>query len=316
MIHWIKISIIAGSVTAGIFTTSCNNVQNKSSDMENHQHDKMDRIYACPMHPEVTGKQGDKCPTCGMDLEWVQTTTNNIEVKITSTPQVIEAGKPTLLSISITENGKPTQLEVAHEKKIHFIVVNEELTWFDHLHPQEQANGNYTVTETFPNGGKYISFADFKTNGGAPTLNKQELEVSGNVVKKTDTVSNKWISNIDGYTVTLVNGNDFKTNRTQHLGVSIGKNGKQLSGKDVETYLGAVAHMVMISKEDKEFKHIHPISNERFPIYGETSFEKPGIYRMWVQFQTNGQVHTADFTVDVKHGDKESGEEKPQDHHH
>lgn len=26
-------------------------------------------VYACPMHPEVTGKAGDKCSKCGMDLE-------------------------------------------------------------------------------------------------------------------------------------------------------------------------------------------------------------------------------------------------------
>jgi hypothetical protein len=25
--------------------------------------------YACPMHPEVTGKEGDKCSKCGMYLE-------------------------------------------------------------------------------------------------------------------------------------------------------------------------------------------------------------------------------------------------------
>ena len=24
--------------------------------------------YSCPMHPKVTGKQGDKCSKCGMDL--------------------------------------------------------------------------------------------------------------------------------------------------------------------------------------------------------------------------------------------------------
>ena len=24
--------------------------------------------YACPMHPEVTGNAGDKCPKCGMNL--------------------------------------------------------------------------------------------------------------------------------------------------------------------------------------------------------------------------------------------------------
>ena len=24
--------------------------------------------YACPMHPEITGKEGDKCSKCGMKL--------------------------------------------------------------------------------------------------------------------------------------------------------------------------------------------------------------------------------------------------------
>jgi len=28
--------------------------------------------YACPMHPEVTGKAGDKCPKCKMDLQPVK----------------------------------------------------------------------------------------------------------------------------------------------------------------------------------------------------------------------------------------------------
>ena len=25
-------------------------------------------VYSCPMHPNMTGKKGDKCPTCGMTL--------------------------------------------------------------------------------------------------------------------------------------------------------------------------------------------------------------------------------------------------------
>lgn len=25
-------------------------------------------VFACPMHPEVTGKEGDKCSKCGMAL--------------------------------------------------------------------------------------------------------------------------------------------------------------------------------------------------------------------------------------------------------
>ena len=36
------------------------------------QHDEMEMAYACPMHPEVTGKEGDTCSKCGMKLEPVK----------------------------------------------------------------------------------------------------------------------------------------------------------------------------------------------------------------------------------------------------
>ncbi len=29
-------------------------------------------VYACPMHPEITGKAGDKCSKCKMDLKPVK----------------------------------------------------------------------------------------------------------------------------------------------------------------------------------------------------------------------------------------------------
>lgn len=66
----IKKSIVICSAFAGLFLTACNNTQNKSSNMENYQHANTTSVYACPMHPEETGKQGDKCSKCGMDLEF------------------------------------------------------------------------------------------------------------------------------------------------------------------------------------------------------------------------------------------------------
>jgi hypothetical protein len=40
------------------------------NDMDMKDHAKMtgDAKFACPMHPEVTGKEGDKCHKCGMKL--------------------------------------------------------------------------------------------------------------------------------------------------------------------------------------------------------------------------------------------------------
>lgn len=192
--------------------------------------------------------------------------------------------------------------------KIHLMVVSEDLTWFHHIHPEEQPDGMYTITETFPDGGKYLLFADFKPSGADQIVNKQEIEVKGTRSINNEDVSNKWISKVDGYTVTLANGSDFKTNKTQYLEIFIEKEGKILKESDLQQYLGASAHIVMISKVDKDFLHIHPVSDNRFPIFAQTHIEKAGVYRMWAQFKIDGQVHTADFTIDVKTGEKNDQE--------
>ena len=38
-------------------------MNDKTKMMENHE-----KMYACPMHPEVQGKMNDKCSKCGMEL--------------------------------------------------------------------------------------------------------------------------------------------------------------------------------------------------------------------------------------------------------
>ncbi len=38
-------------------------MNNKLNTMENHE-----EMYACPMHPEITGKMGEKCSKCDMKL--------------------------------------------------------------------------------------------------------------------------------------------------------------------------------------------------------------------------------------------------------
>lgn len=249
-----------------------------------------------------------------MDLELAQKdNTENVEVKIIATPQKIEAGKPTQLTVAITKDGKNAVLDVIHEKQIHMLIVNEELTWFNHIHPTKQADGKHTVTETFPYAGKYLVFTDFKASNALATVNKEEIVVAGNVTAKPDAIKNKWVSKVGGYTVILANGNNFKTNRPQHMGISIEKDGKFITEKDIQPYLGAAAHIVAIGKTDKDFLHIHPTSNKKYPIFGETRFEKAGVYRIWAQFQLGGKVHTADFTVNVSAG-KAVIESKPHNH--
>lgn len=230
--------------------------------------------------------------------------TNKPEVKISSEPQIIEACKPAFFLISVTKNDKNIPLEVVNTMKIHLLLVNEELTWFDHIHPEEQTDGTYFVSETFPSAGKYLLFVDYKPMGGEAAVSTHAIEVQGKQLPSSPELQTKLVAAIDDYLVTLTNRNNLKTNRKQSLQFSIERNGTKLLEKDMQPYLGATAHIVMISKADKDFIHIHSMSDHRFPIYAETYIEKPGLYRMWVQFKINEKVHTADFTVVVSEGIK------------
>jgi len=66
---------IVGTLACSIIVTGC---ISKAKQEQNEEHDAMRNdstqiVYACSMHPEVTGKKGDKCSKCGMDLEEVKT---------------------------------------------------------------------------------------------------------------------------------------------------------------------------------------------------------------------------------------------------
>ncbi len=71
---------IAGFLASTVLITGCNNKkaeQQEQKEAEEHEHAEgedhdHDMVYACPMHPEVTGKEGDKCSKCGMKLELVK----------------------------------------------------------------------------------------------------------------------------------------------------------------------------------------------------------------------------------------------------
>lgn len=87
------LALISGLFVSSMFVTSCGSKKEQNSeehehtetDTTSHHHDemKMDSTamhdmdttqvaYACPMHPEVTGKEGDKCSKCGMKLAVVK----------------------------------------------------------------------------------------------------------------------------------------------------------------------------------------------------------------------------------------------------
>jgi len=279
-------------------------------------HTEHSNAYACPMHPEVTGHKGDKCPKCGMSLEKVDTE-DNIAMELVTNPGSIAVGKEAELVFTPKDKSDSTvvvELQETHEKLIHVIAVNEELTWFDHIHAEPDNTGAYKVRETFPAPGRYLVYADYKSTVGGPQTDRLEVNVVGNKnVSSQHQHQAKIKTETDGYALSIPDGKNLTTGAVS-LPIVLEKDGKKLQRSDIQNYLGAVAHIILISQDDKDFIHIHPESSEISPIHAHADISKPGQYRMWVQFQTNGKVHTADFTLNFQQ--RENATQKSHEHSH
>lgn len=56
------------SLIATFLTVSCNQKEKEEATLNSEKTEKTAELYACPMHPEVTGVAGSECPECGMEL--------------------------------------------------------------------------------------------------------------------------------------------------------------------------------------------------------------------------------------------------------
>ncbi len=275
--------------------------------------------FACPMkcEGEKTYPVAGKCPVCGMDLEPVSGAAAEVmyDMWLTTTPEVPEAGKPTLLVFTPKIKGNDAAqvpLDEVHENKIHVILVSKDLAWYDHIHPAFQADGSYTIQESFPAGGEFIIFADYQPTGAANQVVRRSLIVNGTTKKTEQFNTESLTTTTDGYKVVLKpSTGKFLTNNMNHIGVEVTKDGAPV--KNFENIMGAKGHLVIISGDSQKYLHVHPDEVEgKLDLH--TQFDQAGIYRAFFQFQTNGNLHTSYFTLDVKEG-KPGELESPEGHH-
>src|SRR5258706_5853965 len=170
------------------------------------------------MHPEVTGKEGDTCPKCGMKLTKLQLEASKNYVMVFKAEPSVVAGKTAVLSFTPTKEGDEQEsvpLDIQHDKKIHLIVVSKDLSYFDHIHPEIQSTGIYQIkvlgkdenyskgkfqNEThFDQGGDYVLFADYLPTGATHQLERIELKVDGPIYKPQSFTKEKLVATTDGF---------------------------------------------------------------------------------------------------------------------
>jgi hypothetical protein len=69
----------------------------------------------------------------------------------------------------------------------------------------------------------------------------------------------------------------------------------------LEPYLGNWAHMLVASEDLIDLMHLHPfLATGDAHVQFKVIFPRSGLYRIWTQFQRQGEVNTVMFTVPVK----------------
>jgi hypothetical protein len=214
---------------------------------------------------------------------------------------VMPAGVPHQYAFKILgPDGRPvTRYIVNHEKNLHFIAVRHDLTGFQHLHPAMAPDGTWSVPLTLPTPGIWRLYADFitldPTGQQVPLTLAVDATITGSYAPQPLPPPSRTVE-ADTFTVTLEG--TPQVNATQPLSFRVFANGSPVT--DLEKYLGAYGHLVVIRDGDLGYLHVHP---EDQLVGGAVKFwlsaPSSGRYRMYFEFQKAGAVHRAELTVDL-----------------
>jgi hypothetical protein len=217
----------------------------------------------------------------------------------------LPASKAVSLSFRIEDSSgmAVTSFEVDQTKLMHFYVVRSDLFGFQHVHPTMASDGTWTASLAAMAPGTYRAYASFitKNTSGTPialVLSKQ-FTVAGTATS-TELPAAAPSTQVDGYTVTL--SGELMAGMEHTLTATITKNGKPVT--DLQPYLDTYAHLTAFHQRDMAFAHLHPQGTVNGDHGGPTltfdaAMAAAGDYRLFLQFQTGGVLHTAALTVHV-----------------
>lgn len=271
------------------------------------------------MHPEVTNAGPGKCPKCGMALV-PATAATPVDVLVTTTPATPKAGEKTRVVFEMKSAGERlASFDIVHEKLLHLLMVTPDLAWFSHEHPDALQDGTFALDFTFPAGGTYRLFADFKPVGRAGSVIPVDVVVEGAPMSAQPLTPSDLSQprTVGDFNVRFTSQRPV-SGAYRSLSFLITQDDKPVA--NLEPYLGAMGHLVVIGDDGKTFLHAHPEDHapeghahdaKDAGVHGHgpegvvafaTKFPHAGRYKAWMQFQVQGKVQTADFTFDVAHG--------------
>ncbi|HJR59697.1 MAG TPA: heavy metal-binding domain-containing protein [Vicinamibacterales bacterium] len=253
--------------------------------------------YWCPMHPDVRSADEGKCPVCGMTLVAIpppKIGEYNLDVT-----QVRDTRGPGLTGLRLTvrepeTNAAVTTFATVHEKRLHLFVVSRDLEYFAHVHPELAGSGTFVVHHPLPPG-EYMLIADFLPQTGTSQMVQKAVIVNGAPAVHAP-------QRVESDLLIRLETQDLRAGRHAVLTFTLTDPKTGAPVTDLQPYLGAPAHMLIVRRDLADAIHGHP---EEASTGGPTISFHPlmpaaGDYRLWIQVQRAGQVITKVFDVTVK----------------
>ncbi|MEU9474607.1 hypothetical protein [Streptomyces sp. NPDC048191] len=225
--------------------------------------------------------------------------------KMTSAVSALPGGKAAAYRFAITgPDGKPvTDFAVDQTQRMHFYAVRSDLTGFQHLHPAMAGDGTWTAPLAALRPGTWRLYASFTPGSGA---GKGKGVVLSRTVKVSGTAMTSPLpkasgtTTVDGYTV-AVKGAPM-AGMAHQLTATVSRDGRPVT--DLQPYLDTYAHLTAFHQGDLAFAHLHPETRAEGDHGGPTltfhaEFPRSGNWRLFLQFQTGGRLHTAALTLHV-----------------
>lgn len=265
--------------------------------------DRPDAFW-CPMHPDMRSADARTCDLCGMTLVPIpppKIGEYRLDVALERAPK--QAGLDGLRFIvrEPDSNAAVQRFITVHERTFHLFVISRDLAYFEHLHPEAQADGSFVLRHQLPPG-EYMLIADFLPHGGTLQMVQKAIVSPGVPLRRKASAAavppDVRQVKVGGLVVSLETG-PAVAGKDALLTFSVRDAETGLPITDLQPYLGAPAHMLIVRSDLTDAIHAHP---EEQATGGPTvSFHPlipaPGDYRIWIQFQRAGKVITASFAI-------------------
>jgi Cu+-exporting ATPase len=229
-----------------------------------------------------------------------------------------EPGRPVALTVTVRDadtGDLVDDLVRTHQVWMHLIITRDDLGTFAHIHPEPtDAAGTYTVEAIFPTPGTYTLHTEFRRQGQmVDVLDTHRVTVAGATPTPAGIPADD-VRSWNGHGVRVALDGQAQVGETSDFTLRFTDSaGRPI--KDLQPYLGAAGHVVVMRADGSTFAHRHAetFDGRGRPVFAlpgtafgpdldlHVTFDRPGAYRLWAQSRLgDGTVITAPFVVHVR----------------